>query len=144
VRVDPAELNSIADIAADRAGVLHLRPADPSRRRLQPVEGGRQFDAVQVRPSRQRADTPMIACVGDAGQVGNRGNVQNIVVKRQPDARGIIIGAARQQDAGARCQRIERVFYGLRAQITAHGRTPHKPPPRNKPGAAFIVRMRID
>src|SRR3546814_18235290 len=49
------------------------------------------------------ADAPVVGGFTDALEIGDRGDIEDIVVQRATDARRVIIGAAGQDHRPARC-----------------------------------------
>ena len=87
---------SVADVADDRAGVLHLHPADLARCSSQAIEARGQVGAQQVGPGDQRPDRPAITLVRDVPQAGQRCDVEHVVVERLSHAGRIEVRCRRR------------------------------------------------
>ena len=98
----------VAQVAAYRAGVLHLDAADLPRRPHQPIEPRRQTGLDNVGPCGERADADVIAALLDAAQVADGRNVEDVFIGRPPDPRRVVVGAPGDDRKHPPAQRLKR------------------------------------
>jgi hypothetical protein len=114
----------VAQIAAERAGVLDLHAADLARGRLQPVEQRRQAGLDHIRPGGRGAEAPAGLVLGDAAQARDGGEVEQILVGRKRDTRRVMVGTARQRHARRSRHGGQRLGQARRTQIAPHSFSP--------------------
>jgi hypothetical protein len=86
----------VAQVADQRAPVLDLHAAHLPRRRAQPVERRRQIGRDQVGPGGAAGDEPAVRPRRDPAQPVQRRDVENVLVRRRPEACRKMVGATRE------------------------------------------------
>ena len=109
----------IADVAGQRAHVLHLDATDVARGLLQTTKLCRQGGARDLAPGHSRADTPLCAFFLQGLQLGQRGDVQHRFGDGLPAARGIEVGAPGQNRQRLLRQSGQGFIQALRPKINA-------------------------